>query len=197
MHAQSLQLCLTFCDAVDCSPPISAVHGILQARILEWVVMPSSRKSSWPRDGTYVACVSCTVGGSLLLSHWGSPIIGYYLLSIWPHWFLFYSYYNLLLWLVWCSGCTRLDTGTKPGPKTGWRPESPLEPLACVLILLWPSLPLELGATVTGLQAAHGRRQGIEVGGSVAKGVKRSIPGLMRHGRICCFLSDHSCIVPF
>ena len=39
-----------FCDPMDCSPPGSSVHGILQARILEWVAMPSSRRSSWPRD---------------------------------------------------------------------------------------------------------------------------------------------------
>ena len=40
------------CDPLDCSPPGSSVHGILQARILEWVAMPSSRGSSQPRDGT-------------------------------------------------------------------------------------------------------------------------------------------------
>ena len=40
------QLCLTLCDTMDCSPPGSSVHGILQARILEWVAMPSSRGSS-------------------------------------------------------------------------------------------------------------------------------------------------------
>ena len=38
--------CLTLCDHVDCSPPGSSVHGILQAKILEWVAMPSSWKSS-------------------------------------------------------------------------------------------------------------------------------------------------------
>ena len=43
------QLRLTLCDPVDCSPPASSVHGILQARILEWVAMPSSRGSSQPR----------------------------------------------------------------------------------------------------------------------------------------------------
>ena len=41
-HATSLQLCLTLCDPMDSSPPGSPVHGILQARILEWVAMPSS-----------------------------------------------------------------------------------------------------------------------------------------------------------
>ena len=43
MHAKSLQSCLTLCDPVDCNPVGSSVHGILQARILEWVAMPSSR----------------------------------------------------------------------------------------------------------------------------------------------------------
>ena len=41
---------IQFCDPLDWSPPGSSVHGILQARILEWVTMPSSRGSSWPRD---------------------------------------------------------------------------------------------------------------------------------------------------
>ena len=40
------QLCPTLCDPVDCSPPGSSVHGILQVRILEWVARPSSRGSS-------------------------------------------------------------------------------------------------------------------------------------------------------
>ena len=45
-----IQLCLTLRDSVDCSPPGSSVHGILQARILEWVAKPSSRGPSQPRD---------------------------------------------------------------------------------------------------------------------------------------------------
>ena len=47
-HAKSLQSCPTLCDPVDYSPPDFSVHGILQARILEWVAMPSSRRSSNP-----------------------------------------------------------------------------------------------------------------------------------------------------
>ena len=50
MHAKSLQSCLTLCDLMDYSLPGSSVHGILQARILKWVAMPSSRGSSQPRD---------------------------------------------------------------------------------------------------------------------------------------------------
>ena len=45
-----LQLCLTLCDPVDCSPPVSSVRGISQARRLEWAVMASFRGSSWPKD---------------------------------------------------------------------------------------------------------------------------------------------------
>ena len=58
-------LCLTLCDPVDCSPPGSSVYGILQARILEWIGMPSSRGSSQPRDQTHVSCISC-IGRQIL-----------------------------------------------------------------------------------------------------------------------------------
>ena len=54
--------CVIFdlCDLLDCSPPGSSVHGISQARILEWVAISFSRGSSWPRDQT---CISCIAGG--------------------------------------------------------------------------------------------------------------------------------------
>ena len=64
------QSCLTLCDPMDCNPPGSFVYGILQARILEWVSIPFSRGSSWPRDWTQVSCIT---GGFLLLSLQGSP----------------------------------------------------------------------------------------------------------------------------
>ena len=48
MHAKSLQLCLTLCDPMDYTPPCSSVQGIFQARILEWVAMPSSTGSPQP-----------------------------------------------------------------------------------------------------------------------------------------------------
>ena len=51
MHVQSG---LTFCDAMDCSPSASSVHGIFQARILEQVAISFSRESSWTRDQTYL-----------------------------------------------------------------------------------------------------------------------------------------------
>ena len=53
---QSLQLCLTLCNPIDYSPLCSYVHRIFQARILEWVAMPSSRGSSHSRDETHDSC---------------------------------------------------------------------------------------------------------------------------------------------
>ena len=52
------QSCPTLCGPVDCSPPSISVHGILQARILEWVVIPTSRGSSWPRDRIEVSRIA-------------------------------------------------------------------------------------------------------------------------------------------
>ena len=52
------QSCPTFCDPIDCSLPGSSVHGILQARVLEWVAIPFSRGSSWPRDRTWVSWIT-------------------------------------------------------------------------------------------------------------------------------------------
>ena len=52
------QSCPTPCDLVDCSPPGSSVHGILQAGILEWVAIPFSRISSRPRDWTQVSWIT-------------------------------------------------------------------------------------------------------------------------------------------
>ena len=51
-------LCPTLCDPIDCSLPGSSVHGFLQARILEWVAIPFSRGSTWPRDWTWVSCIA-------------------------------------------------------------------------------------------------------------------------------------------
>ena len=68
-HACSaIQLCPTLYDPMDCSPPGSSVHGIFLARILDWVAISSSRRCSWPRDGTRVSFVSCI--GRWILYHW-------------------------------------------------------------------------------------------------------------------------------
>ena len=62
VHAQSCQLCPALFDPMDCSPPGFPVHGILQARILEWLAMPSSWQSSWCRDQTHASRVSFITG---------------------------------------------------------------------------------------------------------------------------------------
>ena len=56
--AKSLQSCPTLCDPMDCSLPGFSVHGILQARILQWVAIPFSRGSSWPRDWIWISCTA-------------------------------------------------------------------------------------------------------------------------------------------
>ena len=61
------QSCPILCSIMDCSLPGSSVHGILQARTLEWVAISFSRGSSWPRDLTRISCVSCI--GRWILFH--------------------------------------------------------------------------------------------------------------------------------
>ena len=52
------QSCPTLCNPMDCSPPGFSVHGIFQARVLQWVAISFSRGSSWPRDWTQVSCIA-------------------------------------------------------------------------------------------------------------------------------------------
>ena len=59
--------CPTLFDPMDCSPLGSSVHGISQARILEWVAISYSRGSSWPRDQTHISCI-----GRRILYHWAA-----------------------------------------------------------------------------------------------------------------------------
>ena len=73
--AQSLSCVWLLCHPTDscdsCSSPGSGVHGIFQARILEWVAISSSRVSSWPRDRTPISCISHLQADSLPLNHRG------------------------------------------------------------------------------------------------------------------------------
>ena len=73
LHTKLFQKCSTLCDPMDCNRPGSSVHGILQARILEWVPMPSSRGSSWSRSRTHVSCLCKLQAYFLLLSYRESP----------------------------------------------------------------------------------------------------------------------------
>ena len=60
-----VQLCLILCDPVNCSPSGSSVHGIFQARTLEWVAITFSKGSSQPRDQTHISCLLHWQAGSL------------------------------------------------------------------------------------------------------------------------------------
>ena len=78
-----IQSCRALFNPMDCSLPGSSVHGILQARIVEWVAISCSRGFSWPRDRTRVSCIagrffttepvrntfSCITWGKSLYSH--------------------------------------------------------------------------------------------------------------------------------
>ena len=61
-----------FCDPMDCTPPSSSVHGLSQARILEWVATSFCRRSAWPRDHTHVFCIA---GGFFTTEPPGKPTI--------------------------------------------------------------------------------------------------------------------------
>ena len=78
LHANLLQPCRTLHNPMGSSQPGSSIHGILQARILEWVPMPSSRRSSWPRDSSHTSfCFLYWQVGSLPLAPTGKPFIGW------------------------------------------------------------------------------------------------------------------------
>ena len=67
---RSLQLCLTLWN-----PPSSSIYGILQARVLEWVAIPSSRGSSRPRGQTSISWNSCIAGRFFTAEPWGKPLL--------------------------------------------------------------------------------------------------------------------------
>ena len=66
------KLCPILCNPMDCSLPGSSVHGVSQARILEWVVMPSSTGSSQPRDRAHVSWLA---GGSFITEPPGKSVL--------------------------------------------------------------------------------------------------------------------------
>ena len=80
--------CLTLCNPVDCSPPGSSVHGIVQTRLWKWIAISLSRRSSWPRNRTHVSWTSYI--GMQILYHcttWEAKInIPSYLSYKWRKW---------------------------------------------------------------------------------------------------------------
>ena len=74
------QSCQTLCNPMGCSLPGSSVHGVLQARILEWVAISFSRGPYWPRDQTQVSCI-----GRQILYGRATGVLG-------THLFLFFTF---------------------------------------------------------------------------------------------------------
>ena len=131
------QSCPAVCDPMDCSLPGSSVHGILQARMLEWVAIPFSRESSQPRDRTQAFCIAggfftiwailqlierslfslsaltkyCYMKNTVLDSNnWGSLQAECISLSS-------DKLFQLALWLLWscfCCPCSAWSTPTMP-----------------------------------------------------------------------------------
>ena len=79
IHAQSLSQVRLFCDPMDYSLPGSSVHGILQARILEWVAISLSRGSSQSRTPTRISCISCM--GRQILYHWATSEASHHIME--------------------------------------------------------------------------------------------------------------------
>ena len=88
------QSCLSLCDPMDCSLPGCCVHGNFQAGMLEWVAVPFSRGSSWPRDGTWVCCIA-----GRFLTIWATREAEYCVKSQWNE-----HLRNELMWARWGSG---------------------------------------------------------------------------------------------
>ena len=113
--SQRLQSCLALWKPMDYSPPDSSVHGILQARILEWVAMPSSRGSSRPRDWTHI-CLHLLHCRWLLypLSSLGYPSLSIHLAKLTELFFFFLhkSFDPILLNLL-CIKIVQLGLGRK------------------------------------------------------------------------------------
>ena len=78
VRAKLLQSCLTLCNPMDCSPPSSSVHGILQARMLEWVAMPFSRSNLIILDSVSWFFCCCWI---LLYPYWFSAYLVYQMLK--------------------------------------------------------------------------------------------------------------------
>ena len=96
------QSCPTLCDPMDLQPArLSSVHGILQARILEWVAMSSSRRCFWPRDQAHVSCIT---GGFFTIWATGKPYDSFFY-NWWHHvhtallWQNFLRYSCILLFI--------------------------------------------------------------------------------------------------
>ena len=131
--SKSLQSHPTLCKPMDCSLPGSSIYGILQAKILEWVAMPSSRRSSWCRDGTTSPVSPALQVDSLVLSHCESS-------------FKFQSVQSLIFETPWTAACQVSLSITNSGSLLKLMSIQPVMPsnhlIICYLLLssIFPSI---------------------------------------------------------
>ena len=152
VHAQS---CLTLCNLMDCSPPGSSVHGIFQARTLEWVAISFSRGSSQLRDQTLVSCISCTARWILYpsLCHMRVSFCGYDGLNPWP--LVFNSIFSPSPHPEAGDGAENSSLLIKPGsfwwPLPSWSWCTWSFSLAYGVILITPEMPRILETPLSGI----------------------------------------------
>ena len=120
----------TVCDPMGCrAPDSSSIHGILQAKIMEWVVIPFSRTSSQPRDQACISCVSCTGRQILYQLSTDLSVLGIeYIWNLWKwirgevkNWreWIPYLFEKLEFWYD-LRHLQSLFTGSLPFPKLDW-----------------------------------------------------------------------------
>ena len=144
-----ITLCQYVDHPVDCSPPGSTVHGILQARILEWVAVSFSRGSSWPRDRTLVSWIDRRI-----LYHWATREI------------CVHCYCSLFMERIlhviqkWCPWLPTTTLQALPSPPYRWGKWGPEEWVTC-----------SHGETKTPIQVIwlHRQRWWLDSGGDVTK----------------------------
>ena len=111
----------TLCNPMDCSPPGSSTHGILQARTLEWVAMPSSRGSSRPRDQTEISHIvsrfftvwaireaPCTVV-FFVISVYFAILCVFYTFYVF-YWTFMYFIFYIYVFYIYCANLTELPS---------------------------------------------------------------------------------------
>ena len=106
-----IQSCPILCNPMDC-PPHSFVHWILQTRMLEWVAIPSSRGSSWPRDRTWISCLA---GRFLTTSHLELP----YICIGWSNFIIFTNFLSEFILISYLSTVLSND------PRCSWEKGGP------------------------------------------------------------------------
>ena len=115
-ESEVAQSCSTFCNPMDCSPPGFSIHGIFQARILEWVAVSFSRRSSWPRDRTWVSHIAgrCFPIQNVMRTSWFHyyPFLHFFFT-------VFIEFVTILL-LSYVLACWPQSTWDLSSPTRGW-----------------------------------------------------------------------------